>query len=46
MISVVLIVALIISLLVCFRPDRNIKCLVKLSIRFYSMYTRMSFRAK
>ncbi len=42
----VLIVALIVSLLVCLRPDRKIKCLVSLSIRFKAMYTQMSFRAK
>ena len=46
MISGVLIVALVVSLLVLLRPDRKIKCLVRLAIRFKSMYTRMSFRAK
>ena len=33
-------------LLVWFRPDRKVKCLVRISLRLGSLYTQVSLRAK
>ena len=46
LICVVLAVLLIVGLFLRFRPDRKIKCLVRLSLRLTSLYTQISLRAK
>ena len=46
LICVVLAVLLLVGLFLRFRPDRKIKCLVRLSLRLTSLYTQISLRAK
>ena len=46
LICVVLILLLVVTLFLWLRPDRKIKCLVRLSLRLTSLYTQISLRAK
>ena len=46
LVCVVLILLLVVTLFLWLRPDRKIKCLVRLSLRLTSLYTQISLRAK
>ena len=45
-VCVVLILVLVVTVFLWLRPDRKIKCLVRLSLRLTSLYTQISLRAK